>query len=422
MLGDEIEVESRSAYEKVGLRFVAALGAHSIELKKATDLPIGTAIKVRISKRTYDLLAENAATRNSWDWYCGTSPRVIRIIGGKELTQGFSEPADNNLPPEWRRLTNAAYEDIKWTYSRQAPKLTCNFIRVHNISGRYDDNELPLLYSNSELDLATPAVAVLDPDGNLPLTLQRTGLASYHFPFAEKLLDEVIKDMFAYMIALSDIGTMDQKTVLKSPEYWGIDNTYDPLPGGWAASASGWTLRLPKFLRRIGESVAILPPTLMGDQYTKRFAVLLRCRSTCDTDYSGSDFGNLVNYIEKLRPSGARIYVPALDWGTPDGWRDSRSRDGSVFEVGECNFESSEISHELEVEDRQMELAAEVFLSDHQDDPACRISTLWDEIIRGPIIPFDARTRRKSLKHAYKVLGPYISAHKEVLQQRGKKS
>jgi len=55
--------------------------------------------------------------------------------------------------------------------------------------------------------------------------------------------------------------------------------------------------------------------------------------------------------------------------------------------------------------------AAEWFLEDSRADEnemPSKLASLWEEIIRQPVIPYDPRVRRRELAHAYEVLGPYI--------------
>src|SRR5438309_588053 len=59
---------------------------------------------------------------------------------------------------------------------------------------------LPSAKWGERFGLKLPNVAVFDPDGHLPLNLQRTGLTEATYPFDELLAVDVIRDFIAFSL------------------------------------------------------------------------------------------------------------------------------------------------------------------------------------------------------------------------------
>jgi hypothetical protein len=143
-------------------------------------------------------------------------------------------PAEREeLPPHWHRLDAPGFSDVQWTFE-DAPELTCNGILVVD---RPDKNVyvptgivgLPHAY-----DTRRPSIAVFDPDGRFPLTLDRTRLAG-PLPFAEQLEAAVAADFLAFAITRLPEGPLTDPSLW--PAYLEADYP------GWAAGqtrAAAW--------------------------------------------------------------------------------------------------------------------------------------------------------------------------------------
>ena len=207
LLGPEVEVSTRHVEEIDGVQFRASVDSDSIELRKASR-PVGTTIRIRVQPALAESLGgdEPASKRLGsrkpvavdWDWYCLSTPSVIRRTADRKLEQKYHLPGPNeDLPPEWRRISHPDYSDVLWTYS-EAPLLSCNGIEVARTGHG------PFLAPGPKWDerfgLAVPKVAVFDPDGRLPLNLQRTGLTEPSYPFDAVLAEDVMRDFIAYSL------------------------------------------------------------------------------------------------------------------------------------------------------------------------------------------------------------------------------
>ena len=212
LLGDEIRVETRyvDAAADQGITFATTLDEETIQIERK-PLPVGTTVRILVR-------GERATVLNNWfgsvsrfnepeakDMYCLASPRVKRILkpGNWTLKQQFLLPEPGcTVPPNWRSIRHKDYQEIHWTYEK-APYLACNGIIVSSEKTEaYDDRGTwDTWWQEWEgVPLAPPNVSVFDPDGKLPLTLQRTAIARCTCPFGKALLEDVVKDYIAFLL------------------------------------------------------------------------------------------------------------------------------------------------------------------------------------------------------------------------------
>jgi Histidine kinase-, DNA gyrase B-, and HSP90-like ATPase len=186
LLGSEIRVSTRHVMtpRNQSLEFHATLDTDPIPVS-ITGRPIGTTIRVKLDAA----VAKNLLRMHrDWDWYCLQSPEVLRTVSGTRLDQTHLLPGSREaLPPEWKRVDVAGYEDVQWSYSA-APFLTCNGIVIaegptEEVAGEFQ-----------HLPLRIPNISIFDRDGLLPLTLRRDGLRTFRYPFERELSIEVAKD------------------------------------------------------------------------------------------------------------------------------------------------------------------------------------------------------------------------------------
>ena len=58
----------------------------------------------------------------------------------------------------------------------------------------------PALGGTQTCRVRWPNVSVFDPDGHLPLALQRDRLATKTYPFEQQLLDDIVRDYTAFLL------------------------------------------------------------------------------------------------------------------------------------------------------------------------------------------------------------------------------
>jgi len=209
LLADEIEVVTRHVTRDRGVRFSVrldllppALEITPIQLNYESDLPIGTTVTVKVTKIKKDpdgVTGTNILTGTDlWDWYCLESPSVLRLQGRnrKILNQFVTLPTEESqLPRGWHRLPSSDYRTVHMlvpgTKGIHANDLVCNGIKVKETSSGFLLQKDPaivnwkrdLFPSQETFSLRVPNFSVFDPDGNLPLNLQRTGLTNLDLDF-----------------------------------------------------------------------------------------------------------------------------------------------------------------------------------------------------------------------------------------------
>lgn len=190
LLGDRIEVSTRhySLPSGEGLVFSATVDDEFITVRKA-NLPVGTTIRVHLwGEETVRELSQP----RYWDWYCLEKPKVRRMAEGQVLEQKREIPSVQT--PEWFPLTVDGYEDVMWSHSFK--KLICNGIEI-GLPGRPKQRPYRGAFSrfmvSRHLSLISPGISLSDPDGRLPLNLERTEL-NETLPFERELHDSVTRE------------------------------------------------------------------------------------------------------------------------------------------------------------------------------------------------------------------------------------
>ncbi|MGI4744252.1 MAG: HD domain-containing protein [Janthinobacterium lividum] len=206
LIGEEIEVETRHINAKNGFLFKTQLSDEAIDVKRSSDIKVGTQIRINVNPVIYSVLSQDRGNQPiNWDWYCGVYPTVVRkilqnsvdkLINAYKFSQDYS-----NI--NWREIPlNLPYKAY-WTYD-SAPALMCNNIFIN-------DNVLKIPRDligytndlrdrdNSTIDISYPRVAVLDPDGLFPLNLQRTGLRITEYAFSSSLINDIFSESLAWL-------------------------------------------------------------------------------------------------------------------------------------------------------------------------------------------------------------------------------
>lgn len=293
LLGDSIEVWTRHVASDRGLTFRLTMDvesgvstADSIEIKYDETIPVGTSISVSITKVVPDsatLTGTNIYSNdNLWDWYCLKMPSVGRYRGPERLSleQVVTVPSETDpLPPGWHSVATSDYRTVHVLVggrsSSPVPPLICNGIVVGSRrSGSLDTFpnsgaefwHRGLFQSGDLFQLVSPSFSVFDPDGRLPLNLQRTGLTNKNLDFISGAFDVQSKSAFAAMLKLAPEEahvSKDFGTVLG--DYFEFDNL------------------LPIFFTRSG--VATL--TLVNLQVIKARSVLVIERGVLNNKWLG---------------------------------------------------------------------------------------------------------------------------------------
>jgi molecular chaperone HtpG len=466
LLGNEIEVSTRhvSAPSTEGVAFKATIESSEIELVRTTR-PVGTTVRIKItdpkvweslSVFNYSWEDDYKAQGESWDWHCLSEPNVVRIVrtrkGNELLKQEFSLPVAGPPPPEfWYEITHPDYLAVHWTYQR-VPVLTCNGMKVIDADRSwYSDStdHVNDLWERGGLGLRCPNISVFDPDGHLPLLLQRTGLATPRYPFHEDLLQDVVKDLLAFILVNAPSAPVLDASTGEAYHRWyggfrigGVKwLMHFCLPGGTALtdlshlqrSASKRILLLPSarefpnVLREMSLPDTILPfAGLDGPQARNAW---FRCNlgghsdssfgPATDLDRSGCRMLIRERTLRELRQPGviAKFYWPSIkEEFSTNGW--------VLLYSGECPTPGVDFRKIAEIGDGTCEGIAEWYLP--TDQPAVPqtarspIAIAWDQIIQAPLIPYDINERRQALAGAFSTLKTYVATQERLRELKMK--
>ena len=210
LLGPTLRLWTRHVAADESQGYTVQVGSQTrlVEIRRASNIPIGTTLEVDLSDETISAL-ELDVVEEAWikstvdtktDWFCWDWPRVERrvIRNGKtaELPQDVTAPLRKGQRPEWSVIYPRGFDAVFWSFRRQ-PILSCNGITITNprypgIDDRFDWPETT--------QLERPCVAVVDSAGNLPLTVQRYGLSQQRLPFTDDLVRDVLVSFIAHAI------------------------------------------------------------------------------------------------------------------------------------------------------------------------------------------------------------------------------
>jgi hypothetical protein len=488
LLGNEVEVSTRSVTAEAdkGITFKATIDTEEIELRFCSR-PIGTTVTVRIDEKdvweslsnTLDVQeqayysayspAELDKGTGSWDWYCLADPKVLRVLTDSTgpqrlLEQKFSLLGSGEPPgPRWRKIKHPNYADIQWSYW-EGPFLACNGIVVARRDPKqtYYYDAPSTLGTSGYLDLTWPRVSVFDPDGHLPLVLQRNALATQKYPFDEQLFADVIRDLLAYLLVRAPrrpLRPLDRTSRRYEDWYPGV-STRSRLraPSFHLCSAKDglyladeWNVKQGGFHKFVlvgglafsGKSEARLPragtersllipvPSPNGRQRYREWNRFALCGS------HDSQFG----YVREFAVTCRRMLLPRDEYDLIKGsnviarylWsavaEESSNKQWVVLRTGDCdcgdNFDLLEFSSSITTRAPEP-ILIEWHLAVSQSEPKelPPLATIWRDFLKSPVIPYDPTERSKTFAEAFDQLGDYIAAHEQIFaeQEKAKKA
>ncbi len=480
LLGNEVEVSTRSITAEAdrGLTFKATIDTEEIELRFCSR-PVGTTVKVRIDEegiwkslsktihptqeayyRQYSP-AELDKGAAAWDWYCLAYPRVVRLVGStapppRLLEQRFSMAGQSaTLGPKWRRIKDPNYADIQWSYW-DGPFLACNgiIIEKRDPKSTYYWGNTSLLGTSGNLSLTWPHVSVFDPDGHLPLVLQRNALATQQYPFHDALHTDVIRDLMAYLL----VRGPDRQFDGTGPEYrdWypGVSNqSRGTSPSFHFCSAAdglypsdAWHIRqggFHKFLfvsnlgsanvnaqsllqAGMGHRLVIPATSPSGVQQYRQWNRFALCGGY------DSQFG----YLREFAASCRRMLLPRDEYDfinrggviTKYLWSDVRevssNKQWVVLQTGNCNcgenFDLLGFSESLPTTGLPILIEWHLAASQAEAKELTPLAKLWGDLLKSPVVPYDPAERRAKLTEAFDRLGDYIAAHEQLIAEQEK--
>ena len=259
LIGDEITVTTRhieSSKDKA-FTFTTKLHEEAIEITR-TEAPVGTEIKVSIPGpmrvRSSELLKNQ---------YMMSKPSYKAINSyGRSLERSDLLPnEDQEFVFPWRYANGVKFPHIHWAYgtsflSRKISLSVCAFCNGMSIPGSYQD----VFVSESRINLKKPIVSFFDPNGLLPLTLQRDRIINGDEIYKSEVLNSMIKDLIAYALVCapeklsspSDLTWFEGNFEGNNRRYYvGPYRRGSHLGSLWAISNKGFTLNHDHLISRL---------------------------------------------------------------------------------------------------------------------------------------------------------------------------
>jgi molecular chaperone HtpG len=468
LLGDEVEVSTRNVAFGAGggLKFKASVDTEEIELVRCSR-PVGTTIRVRIGEESlWKALAESPRNQwdsekgrmtltgtATWDWYCLATPKVVRLVrptvsSENRLQQQFLlADAEEPLGPKWRRIKHPDYRDIQWSYW-DGPFLACNGIAVVKESeSGYRER---ILGRNGNLEIKWPRVSVFDPDGHLPLVLQRNELATREYPFRAELLQDVVRDWLAFALTLAPDEPSTSAISRYSGGLWypGLSSgsRNGSFSGHFCSAAAGLYPAESSLIKQAGfhklllagglDLSKVLVPSLLS---TKRIELVVpaynsagvqRFRQWIRFGLCGSydaNFGFLQDFgvacRRMLLPKGEYNLIGKGNLIAKELWSTVKEQQSNekwvVLKTGDCNcgenLDLLELSDLVPLQGFDP-ILIEWHLAKSQSQPKelTPFAKLWGDLVKSPVVPYDLAERRKNFPRAFEELKSYVDAHAQL--------
>jgi hypothetical protein len=334
------------------------------------------------------------------------------------------------------------------------PSLICNGIRIGIGYGGRD------LWKNETYRISEPNVCVFDPDGLLPLDLQRESLSVKEYPFKDLLFEDVSRDLLAFLLVNTpEVGSL--QNVLKMPTHPGFsicnESNLDLKLLPWAVTDEGlclstswnmWGLNFKRLLlatrynyrqpdefaalgnvpQTVSADTACLMFNLSGNANSKQRFIVDWVRGISQkqllTGFQVQGTRLITNSIFAKRffelsyyPNSLKKSLVAKKGGGKWRFLEDHNCPDTMFKTATFAPDSTQEESEW-----NPPLCVEYFLNKSEKEPEKNIfERLWKEIIDYPVIPFDLAIRQSKLAKAYEILKPYIEAHESGKSKIGKK-
>lgn len=426
LIGDEIIVETRHVAAPTGFRFATTLDSDAIEVIRDSSLPVGTSVKVRVNPRKIDDLIGSRITTTRprfWDWFCLDYPSVARIFPKKtEPRQCRFQFNLESAKGSWRKLSASLPYEVFWT-TDAVPALTCNglFIcdgtAIRHIPSRH-------LRRNETYFLKYPNVAVLDPDGEFPLRLQRDGLRTDDYPFGEELVRDYLRDMLAWVFFHGPISRapLDPRT-LDLREWLG----YGKLGEAFVIGPKGFGLRISTLLNRlfVRHALFVEEPTILTSINLTDSLLFVGNFETLDYHRTFAPISFQDQRAHKIKPTAVRhleFFQSGIGSGTE---RQEREKSGAGLSV-EMKEGDWQISSSAKCPPRRFEVqewpktkpgiwpgwrvaATEMFFPNETRINATPwlVDDLWHDLFGSEWLPYNFEERLTKFPQAAKELKAY---------------
>lgn len=457
LLGSEIHVTTRAIDAEEGIGFKATVESEIIPLKRI-NRPVGTTIRIPISKTIAAKLSSQPRSKYDtdgwWDWYVFSQPSLKRVAYGKELARKYVIESIGDDIPEWMRIDSRDFSGVFWRYG-SGPQLTCNGIVIPEDS-----------YSVVNVkSFRTPNILVNDPNGKLPLSLDRSELSTRQVSFADDLALDLTKYLCAFALSRlpTSLGTF--KAAFKELKKCRFDKLHgygDGFAAPWLFTSEGVGLYHSAVLHRMRVAKVVLLRLAHRFHRLDVFEELLSSDTAYAFGQPEATNGGLVEWLDaalnanpdkldvKARREGS-LFSPAskllmdsarlgtrllttrfaiesleerqrltgllkrtkIEWET-NGWVML-----AIGDISATTFPFHRFAKQIRAP-RNGTLLVEATIDSRSPtaSPLPLLVDRWMQVLGQLLVPVDKSARMAQLSNAYRILAPYIEANENELRLR----
>ncbi|OMF21913.1 hypothetical protein BK133_27475 [Paenibacillus sp. FSL H8-0548] len=459
LLGDQLEVTTKSINSERGYSFTASLDDVQIEVRNTIDRSVGTTIRIKLNEKSLLELKnqvesdyQSNRSEPAWfAWYVLNKPDIQYNFPDDWGRDGFNKyhtAADIN---DWKVIKVQRFGEVLWKYedsiSKQFynPTLLCNGIIIPNgYRCRY-----PFYWSYPSMN-QMPSVAVYDYKGAMPLELKRDKLdGNGELPFEKELSQSLILDMLAKLITRKTNSSklVSDTTHFKHPLLMAnkivdedgqrVDNLIGE--GSLVLSKAGYCLPYTRNIKKLKTNKFVQIWTKTSQELSFNIWSYLEYVMICNHPLSHSN--ELLksalyelSFIHDFRINSKRIYLPkqlgvALLNGeikmSKDIWNKLKMEKefGNMISITMNNPPSATIDDSFFESDDglKVDTLIEIYIASkkfrkhnkHDKEKIEKLNKYVEEVLDkcfadGGFIPYDLKERREKFPQAFKYLSEYM--------------
>lgn len=256
LLGNYVEVTTRSYNETLGYHFGIEIGRDNINIERC-NAEIGTKIIVYSTSEILNEIVTEMSYPKWNDWYCFHKPNITYILDGNEVLH--EEEYVPNAEEEfrgWYPLEGTEYASYKWSYESErflGINVFCNGIPVMQGADLHAEK-----YG---FPLKSPILSIVDPNNNVHINLARNRLTE--FPAEHVFIEEGYKFVIMRLLETEVINGFDScSKALQEGFPYGhnlkICGQSQVVLSHYVFSKNGYTLMNPSFLKHAETKELIL--------------------------------------------------------------------------------------------------------------------------------------------------------------------
>ena len=256
LLGNYVEVTTRSVNESLGYSFGIEIGRGNINIERK-NAPIGTKLVIYSTDKILNEVVSETKYPKWNDWYCFQKPMIKYILDGKEIyhEEEYVPNAEEKFDG-WYRLEGTEYVSYKWSYETErffGINAFCNGIPI--------TQGVVLDAQKYGFPLSTPVISIVDYDNRVRINLARDRLTE--FPAEETFVKEGYKFVIMRLLSIKGIeGFWSCGKALQDGfpyvENFQICGKSQIKLSPYLFSVDGYTLMSPPFLKHTGVDEIIL--------------------------------------------------------------------------------------------------------------------------------------------------------------------